>query len=117
MDNQLPNEFNGKGKTGRFWLSPYHLMEAKHNLEIANSKVKRGEIEPLKDFKQHAWGCGCCVCVLDAPRREEFDYPKLQAAHVTRVYQKRSGRRYTFHELNGRRLSRVELPNGQFLPL
>ncbi len=104
MSNRLPNEFKGKGKTGRFWLSPYHLMEAKHNLEIKHAKVKRGERGPLKDFKHRAWSCGCCVDVLEIPRKEPFDYEQFQREHTGRVYQKAKRRTVSYLEIQGRRV-------------
>jgi len=116
MENTLPNEFKGEGKTGRFWLSPYHLMEAKHILEIQQSRVKRGEREPLAaKWKQHAWGCGCCVCVSEFPKEE--DPATQEALRINGIYKKSTRRKRTFHEVDGRRLKRIELPTGVLISL
>jgi hypothetical protein len=107
--NQLPNTAK-ESKSGRFWLSPYHLMEAKHNLEIANSQVKRGERASLGDFEQHAWGCTCCVCVLESPER--VNRAQEEKERIAVIYEKKKGRRQGFFEIGGKILKHTVLSNG-----
>lgn len=111
MTNQAPFFFHGEGNTGRFFLSPYHMMEAKHQLEIENSRAKRGERKALASkWKQHAWGCGCCVDVLE--HVSDQPYAVAETERINRINRKRARRRHTFFEIDGKRLAQTVLSNG-----
>jgi hypothetical protein len=105
--NTEKNTFKREGKTGRFWLSGYHMVEAKISEAIKNSQIKRGESEPLAGkWKHHAWGCGCCVNLLEYPKEDNS---------ICTHYSNRKFRRDTFYEVGGKRIRRIELTNGSVL--
>lgn len=100
--NTLPNTFKKEGKTGRFFLGAYHMVEARRNFDIANAVANR-EGRTLGSYTQHAWGCGCCVDVIEtkpAPDYRKslstgfFSYPEGYA-----VKHKRKSR--IAHEVDG----------------
>ena len=121
--NTISNTFKKEGSTGRFWLTPYHMMECRIASEIENSRVKRGERKPMIHVSHHAWGCGCCIgfgteiSYRPSEKERRAEYEKEMRDWKYFGYPKSSRRRRTFHEIGGKRLSRIELSNGSVITL
>jgi hypothetical protein len=61
---------------GRF-MSPVDVSAAKHETEVFNSRLKRGEVEnadKIRSIRHVVCGCGVIGCIfLSIDRREKHD--------------------------------------------
>lgn len=96
--------------TESYFLSATQMGEAKHQVDIRNSRLKR-EGKKLTSFKHYVCSCGCGTFVTELRVFEPFvDCARLPRPKVNKKHK-------AYHEVNGKRLTRIELPNGVVISL